>query len=98
MIARTGLRACQLRFIKMIQNVNSKTCFKGETPNPSSPYNLAGGASEAVWKSDHYDLRSYENGLCHTYNPPHPSGADFLNRMFFMINKGNFPSINLNIG
>ena len=40
------------------------------------------------WNSDFYDLRSFENGLCHTYNPPARSDSDFLSRMYFMISKG----------
>ena len=61
---------------------------KGEIPVPTSQYNLARKDRKDLWNSDFYDLRSFENGLCHTYNPPDQSNSDFLNRMYFMISKG----------
>ena len=61
----------------------------GEILGPTSQYNLARKDKKELWNSDFYDLRSFENGLCHTYNPPDQSNSDFLNRMYFMISKGN---------
>ena len=60
----------------------------GETVRPDSPYNLAQFKYSGVWNSDFSDLRTYENGLCHTYNPPETSNTSFLGRIYFMIRKG----------
>ena len=60
----------------------------GEKIGPDSPYNLAQFKYEEVWSSDFFDLRTYENGLCHTYNPPDSSNTSFLSRIYFMIRKG----------
>ena len=58
----------------------------GEMPGPSSPYNLATSKHRQFWYSHIYDLSSYENGYCHTFNPPHKSIPGLENRMYFMIN------------
>ena len=58
---------------------------KGESPDPESKYNLAGRGFDQVWKSDFYDLRSYEAGLCHTYNPPQKSEFGVTNRLYFLL-------------
>ena len=58
----------------------------GETIGPNSPYNLAALKHEKFWNSYFYDLSSYENGYCHTFNPPKKSDPGLENRMYFMIN------------
>ena len=42
----------------------------------------------SIWSSDFYDLRTFENGLCHTYDPPKKSPSDFLSRLYFMLEPG----------
>ena len=58
---------------------------KGELPHPSSPYNLARSEHTGLWTSHFYDLSSWENGFCHTYNPEEKSETDFLGRIYFMM-------------
>ena len=57
----------------------------GEMPGPNSPYNLASFKHRQYWYSYFYDLSSYENGYCHTFNPPEKSVPGLENRMYFMI-------------
>ena len=57
----------------------------GEMPGPNSPYNLASFKHRQYWYSYFYDLSSYENGYCHTFNPPQKSVPGLENRMYFMI-------------
>ena len=57
---------------------------KGESPEPSSKYNLAKSGFTDLWTSSIYDLNQWENGYCHTYNPPEKSGTDLIKRIFFM--------------
>ena len=57
----------------------------GELPHPSSPYNLTKSEHLGLWTSHFYDLRSWENGFCHTYNPEEKSEIDFLGRVYFMM-------------
>ena len=45
----------------------------GEKANPESEYNLAKTNFAQLWESEFYDLRTWESGLCHTYNPPEQS-------------------------
>ena len=52
----------------------------GEMPAQDSPYNLAQAKNKNLWESTFYDLSSWENGYCHTYNPPIKSPPDFTNR------------------
>ena len=52
---------------------------------PSSPYNLARSENTQLWTSHFYDLSSWENGFCHTYNPTEKSETDFLSRIYFMM-------------
>ena len=58
---------------------------KGEAPGPTSPWNLAKSKYSDIWTSFFYDLSSWENGLCHTYDPPETSSPDFLDRIYFLI-------------
>ena len=58
----------------------------GEIIGPNSPYNLASLNHKQYWSSYFYDLSSYENGYCHTFNPPQKSAPGLENRMYFMIN------------
>ena len=58
----------------------------GELIGPKSPYNLATLKQKQYWYSNFYDLSSYENGFCHTFNPPQKSVPGLENRMYFMIN------------
>ena len=57
----------------------------GEMPGPSSPFNLAALKHHQLWYSYFYDLSSFENGFCHTFNPPQKSVPGLENRMYFMI-------------
>ena len=66
-----------------------KKC-KNEVSSPSSPYNLAKGKYTHLWTSAFYDLGGWENGYCHTYDPPHKSAPDFLQRLYFMIAKKSY--------
>ena len=50
----------------------------GEKIEPDSPYNLAAFKYRELWTSDFFDLRTYENGFCHTYNPPDTSNTSYL--------------------
>ena len=61
----------------------------GEKANPESKYNLANNEFAQLWESEFYDLRTWESGLCHTYNPPHKSEQGFNNRLFFMLGHEN---------
>ena len=45
----------------------------GELPVPSSPFNLAKSKYANLWSSFFFDLNDWENGLCHTYDPPEKS-------------------------
>ena len=58
---------------------------KGEIPGPSSKFNLATEKFHNLWNSDFYDLRSFENGYCHTYDPPIKSLPGFRHRLYFLI-------------
>ena len=57
----------------------------GTLPAPSSPYNLAKAENTEIWTSFFYDLSSWENGFCHTYDPIKKSETDFLSRIYFMM-------------
>ena len=46
---------------------------------------MAGKDFNKIWNSDFYDLRSYESGLCHTYNPPARSHTGVPDRLYFML-------------
>ena len=50
----------------------------GEKIESGSPYNLATFEYTQLWSSDFFDLRTYENGFCHTYNPPATSNTSYL--------------------
>ena len=60
---------------------------KGESPKPSSEYNLAKSNYNDLWTSNIYDLNHWENGFCHTYDPPQKSTSDILLRIFFMLSE-----------
>ena len=66
---------------------------KGESPSPSSPYNLAKSKYKHLWKSDLYDLSVYSNSYCHTYDPPMTSKPDQQNRIYFMAQKPPNPDL-----
>ena len=68
------------------------TC-KGETPTPSSPYNLAKSKYKNLWKSDLYDLSLYSNSYCHTYDPPMTSKPDLLSRIYFSTQRPPNPEL-----
>ena len=57
----------------------------GEVPGPASRWNLAKSNYSNIWTSYFYDLTSWDNGLCHTYDPPEKSAPDFLSRIYFMM-------------
>ena len=53
---------------------------------PGSHYNLANTtAFPELWQSDLYDLRTWENGLCHTYSPSDTSSPAFTDRLYFLL-------------
>ncbi len=58
---------------------------KGESPEPSSKYNLAKSDYTDLWTSSIYDLNQWENGFCHTYDPPEKSRTNLMKRIYFMI-------------
>ena len=58
---------------------------RGGVLEPGSKYNLAGTKFDHLWNSDFYDLRSYESGLCHTYNPPDRSAYGTTNMLYFLL-------------
>ena len=68
----------------------------GELPGPSSPYNLARHKHGDLWRSFFYDLSSYDNGHCHTYNPPVETPPVFTQRLYFMLaNIGQYKDYDL---
>ena len=58
---------------------------KGESPEPLSQYNLAKSDNTDLWTSNIYDMNQWENGYCHTYDPPQKSGTELVKRIYFMI-------------
>ena len=60
------------------------TC-KGETPTPTSPYNLAKSKYTNLWTTDLYDLDSWSNSYCHTYDPPKKTKPDLQNRIYSIL-------------
>ena len=62
----------------------------GEYLEPSSKYNLAKSDYTDFWTSSIFDLNLWENGFCHTYDPPEKSGTDLIKRIFFMISKDDW--------
>ena len=61
---------------------------RGERPEPDSEYNLAAGAEHGkVWTSVLLDLRTYEPGYCHTYDPPAASQPGRENGLYFLLGK-----------
>ena len=65
---------------------------------PSDKHNLAGENFSDYWVSDIYDMRTYGNGVCHTYNPPAESnvGADSQFGIFLGLQSMNsFEDYNL---
>ena len=58
----------------------------GEMPGPESPFNLGKIEFSSIWSTQFYDLSSFENGLCHTYDPPNKSSPGLTNRLYFMFN------------
>ena len=74
-----------------------KSC-KGQTISPLSPFNLAKSSNLNLWTSKFYDFSVWENGFCHTYDPPGKSDPDYLNRIYFMIaNNPNYLDKNYKI-
>ena len=60
------------------------TC-NGESPTPTSPYNLARSEYTNLWKSDLYDLDAWSNSYCQTYDPPFKTKPDLQNRIYFVL-------------
>ena len=56
---------------------------RGERPSPESEYNMA--ASDDLWSSVLLDLRTYEPGFCHTYDPPLSSEPGTENGLYFLL-------------
>ena len=56
---------------------------RGERPSPESEYNMA--ASDHLWSSVLLDLRTYEPGFCHTYDPPLSSEPGTENGLYFLL-------------
>ena len=61
---------------------------RGEVPEPRSPYNLA--TREDIWTSSFYDLRTWDAGLCYTYDPPSKSRTDLTARLIALIGNKNY--------
>ena len=61
----------------------------GEIANQSSPFNLA--SKEELWEGDLFDLRSWDVGICHTYNPPEPSDTDLTSRLVLLLGSVDDP-------
>ena len=57
----------------------------GQNIGPNSSYNLAKSEFSKYWKTVYYDLSPFENGICHTYDPPENLSPEFLNRAYFMF-------------
>ena len=56
---------------------NCDCSCNGEPFEPSSDHNLAKKEFDEFWESDIYDLRTWDSGYCHTYNPPKHISTDF---------------------
>ena len=65
-----------------------KDCH-GEKANWSSPFNLA--SRDNMWEGGLFDLRSWDVGICHTYNPPEPSDADLTSRLALLLGSVTSP-------
>ena len=61
-----------------------KSC-EGQTASPQSSFNLAKSNNTNLWTSKFYDFSDFEDGFCHTYDPPGKSDPDFISRTYFMI-------------
>ena len=66
-----------------------KDCH-GEIANWSSPYNLA--SRDEIWEGDLFDLRSWDVGICHTYNPPEPSDTGLTSRLVLLLGSVDDPA------
>ena len=53
----------------------------GELFEPSSNHNLAKEEFDDVWASDIFDMRAFDDGYCHTYNPPNKTTSNFKFRL-----------------
>ena len=53
-------------------------------PEPHSQYNLAAWEHQ-LWSSVLLDLRTYEPGYCHTYDPPALSEPGTENGLYFLL-------------
>ena len=49
----------------------------GELFEPSSKHNLAKKEFVEAWDSDIYDMRTYDDGYCHTFNPEEKQDLSF---------------------
>ena len=58
---------------------------RGEVPGPDSEYNLAAREHHQLWSSVLLDLRTYEPGYCHTYDPPAVSQPGTDKGMYFLL-------------
>ena len=82
----------------------SEQC-KGDPFEPSSKHNLARDDFMDIWASDIYDLRTFDDGFCHTYNPirKQSTGFDFRLGLFLghqsknSFSEQNFESFDLYI-
>ena len=57
----------------------------GEVFEPSNVFNLAREESKEQWISDMYDLRTYDDGFCHSFNPRGEHGLQFDFRLGFFL-------------
>jgi hypothetical protein len=64
---------------------NCREQCKGDLFEPSNENNLAEDDFENIWDSDIYDLRHYNDGFCHTYNPKGKQSTSFDFRMGLFI-------------
>jgi len=62
-------------------------CGEQEAAAPER-WSLAG--QEELWETSIYDLRTWEAGVCHTYNPPSKSHTDLASRLSVLLGDKNF--------
>ena len=71
--------------VKEFWSYCSDGCRNEENAHPRSKFNLARQENKDIWSSDFFDLRTWESGLCHTYNPPEESFQGIQKRLYFLL-------------
>ena len=78
--------------VKEFWSYCSDDCTDGQIAHPGSNFNLARRENMDIWSSQFFDLRTWESGLCHTYDPPDKSGQGIQNRLYFLLGYRNMKS------